>query len=254
MKQEVARALKVLDTEICKVEKKDVDDDDDDDSNIEFDIERLKRMMRECEALNNLDHPNIIKTFGFFFGDSTHEPAILLERCESNLKKRIKKISNKERISAIIDLSSAMKEVHSIGLIHRDLKLENILLDEKNKVKLSDFGLCTFIKNDEESLSRTQMAGSLKFMAPELVQGKTNYDEKVDVYAFGVVVFLILTKGEYPNISIGDVANGKQAQIPSSITKFSSQLIKNCWSFKSIDRPSFSEICDLLKGNEQKLI
>lgn len=88
VKQEVTRALKVLDTEICKVEKKDVDDEDEDDEpNIEFDIERLKRMMRECEALNNLDHPNIIKTFGFFFGDSTHEPAILLEHCESNLKK-----------------------------------------------------------------------------------------------------------------------------------------------------------------------
>ena len=98
------------------------------------------------------------------------------------------------------------------------------------------------------------MAGSLNYMAPELLQRKKNYDEKVDVYAFGVVVFLILTKGQYPDINIVEVGTGKQAPIPSSISKFSSKLIRDCWSFDSKDRPSFSEICGRLNGNERKLI
>lgn len=165
--------------------------------------------MQECEVLNRLNHPNIVKTFGFYFGDRSHPPLILLEHCESNLKKRIRKLTNEERTSAIVNLSLAMKKVHSVGIIFRDLKLENILFDKNNNVKMGDFGLCTLIKTEKETLSRTQMAGSLKFMAPELIQGRTDYDEKVDVYAFGVVVFMILTKGEYPNISIQDVGNGK---------------------------------------------
>lgn len=248
---EVIRQEKIA-KKVLIVENND-DESDEEEHCASINIERMKQLIKECEVLNSLNHPNIIKTFGFYFGDSTHEPAILLEYCQSNLKKRIKKLNDKERISVIVSLCSAMKEVHSVGIIHRDLKPENILFDENNNVKLSDFGLCTLIKNDE-TLSHTQMTGSLHFMSPELIQGRTDYDEKVDVYAFGVVLFLILTKGQYPEISIADVGAGKQAPVPSSITEFSSELIKSCWSAESKNRPSFAEICDMLEGNDQKLI
>ena len=162
---------------------------------------------------------------------STHGPSILLEFCASNLK-----------------------SVHSAGVIHRDLKLENILLDEDNHAKVSDFGLSGFIEQESGGWSRTQMVGTASYMAPELVQGRKDYDEKVDVYAFGVVVFMIVTKGERPGISAFDVGNGKKAAIPMSVSRFSRNLIEKCWSFKASDRPSFSEINDLLRGNEDKLI
>lgn len=214
----------------------------------------MRRFVLEYESINHLDHPNIIKAFGISFGDSTHSPAILLEYCVSNLKKMIKKMSDSERVSAIVDISSAMKEVHSVGIIHRDLKLENILVDDKNKIKVSDFGLCTLMTTDDDTKSRTQMTGTLVYMAPELLEGRTDYDEKVDVYAFGVVVYQILMKGEFPNIGIADVIKGKKADIPSSICSFSRNLINKCWSYKASERPSFDEICNTLKGNENKLL
>ena len=247
-------ALKVYYPEIVSEDNDDDDDDDADEGKVAINIENARRFLLEYESINQLDHANIIKAFGISFGDSTHPPAILLEYCVSNLKKKIKKLTNSERICAIVDLSSAMKEVHSVGIIHRDLKLENILLDENNKIKVSDFGLCTLMTVDNESKTRTQMTGTLKYMAPELVQEKTDYDEKVDVYAFGVVVFLILTKGEFPKISLADVGAGKKADIPSSISGFARDLINKCWSYEASDRPSFAEICDTLKGNEDKLI
>ena len=102
--------------------------------------------------------------------------------------------------------------------------------------------------------SRTQMAGAINYMAPELVQGRKDYDETVDVYAFGVVVFVILTNGERPDISSFDVGIGKKASIPSNSSEFSKNLIEKCWSFKASDRPTFSEINEMLRENKSKLI
>ena len=247
-------ALKVYYPELVSETKDDDDEDDEEEEKVVINFKNAKRFLLEYESINQLDHANIIKAHGVSFGDSTHLQAILLEYCASNLKKKIKKLTISERICAIVDLSSAMKEVHSVGIIHRDLKLENILVDKNNKIKVSDFGLCTLMTHDSETMSRTQMTGTLKYMAPELLQEKTDYDEKVDVYAFGVVVFLILTKGEFPKVGMADVILGKKAEIPGSISEFSSNLINKCWSYKASDRPSFSEICDSLKGNEDKLI
>ena len=98
------------------------------------------------------------------------------------------------------------------------------------------------------------MAGAINYMAPELVQGRKDYDEKVDVYAFGVVVFVILTNGERPDISSFDVGIGKKASIPSNIREFSKNLIEKCRSFKASDRPTFSEIKEMLRENKSKLI
>ncbi|KAK8871310.1 hypothetical protein M9Y10_007030 [Tritrichomonas musculus] len=253
--KETKFAMKVLDLETLDIaQKMEKETSVEDDENESKKMNQMIKFFQECEVLNGLDDINIVKTYGFFPGDCNEPPAIVLDYCESNLKKRIKDLSNDERIKIIFDVSSAMKKVHSFGIIHRDLKLENILLDSANVAKLCDFGLCTFIQNDDGSLSHSQMTGSLKYMSPELLNGRTDYDEKVDVFAFGVVVFLILTKGKYPDINFVDVANGKSAEIPSFITNFSSKLISDCWSYNSCDRPSFADICDRLKGNEHKLI
>ena len=248
--RETRFALKVYYPEIIC----DENDDEEEEEKIIVNANSMRKFLLEYESINQLDHANIVKAFGISFGDAKHPPAILLEYCASNLKEKIKELTNSERICAIVDISSAMKTVHSVGIIHRDLKLENILLDENNKIKVSDFGLCTLMTVDNESKSRTQMTGTLKYMAPELLQERSDYNEKVDIYSFGVVVYLILTKGEFPKIGFADVIAGKKADIPSTISEFSKSLINKCWSYKASDRPSFAEICDILKGNESKLI
>lgn len=212
-----------------------------------------QRFIREYEVLNELNHPNIIKVFGICNGDETHPPSIVLELCPSNLSCQIKSLNDIERISIIIEICSAMKEVHKAGIIHRDLKLENILLDKNNHVKLSDFSICTFFDNNG-SMNHTQMIGTLKFMAPEIILEQTDYNEKIDVYSFGVVFFLILTKGEFPKINIVDVGKGKKAEIPKFITEFSRDLINLCWSFDPKERPSFDDIYRNLTENKNKIL
>lgn len=252
-------ALKVLDTSICKLDKSEDNNSDimsgneeneeeDENNNIDFDYDKLKRFISEYDFLSSFDHPNIIKTFGFFPGDEKHDPSIILEYCPYNLKNCVKKLKDEERSRIIIQICDAMKFIHMHGIIHRDLKPENILLDSEKNVKLSDFGISKLIDLGTQFTSMTQMAGTLNFMAPELIRAK-DYDEKVDVYSFGVVVYIILMKGEYPNINVFDVYEGKKAEIPKEISEFSRNLIDKCWSSNPQDRPSFAQIYDSIKNN-----
>lgn len=105
-----------------------------------------------------------------------------------------------------------------------------------------------------QTQSKTKGIGTLKFMAPELLQEKTHYSEKVDVYSFGVVLFFVLTNGELPKINIVETAMGKKAKIPKEINEFSRDLINSCWSLKPEERPSFSEIIENIKNEKFKLI
>ena len=103
-------ALKVYYPELVS-ETKDNDDDDDEEEEekVVINFKNAKRFLLEYESINQFDHANIIKAFGIFFGDATPPPAILLEYCPSNLKKKIKKLSNSERICVIVDLIIKMQ-------------------------------------------------------------------------------------------------------------------------------------------------
>lgn len=243
-------ALKSLNINFI-IKKKENNEDEDEES---FDFDKIRRFFGEYDAINSLNHPNIIKTFGFFMGDKVNPPSILLEYCPHSLKSYIKKLGPSDRARVIVELSDAMEHVHRAGIIHRDLKPENILLDRQNHAKVSDFGLCTLIKLDTDTTSRTQMSGTLQFMAPELLQGRTDYDEKVDVYAFGVVVYFVVSGGEYPLFNLADIVNGKQFPIPSTFRSVTQKILNKCFAPSPNDRPSFKKLHEALKKFETKLI
>lgn len=85
-----------------------------------------------------------------------------------------------------------MEAFHTANVIHRDLKLENILIDEKGHVKVRDFGISSYVYIESQTQSKTAGIGTLKIIMPELLKESSNYDNKVDVYSFGVVMFFIL--------------------------------------------------------------
>lgn len=215
---------------------------------------QLKRLIQEYEILSSLHHPNIIRTLGFCYGDETHPPSILLQYCPYSLNKIIKDMSSIQKVCAIYEISSAMEAVHKNYLIHRDLKPENILIDEEGHVRLSDFGISCVVDKDNVNQSKTTGVGSIKFMAPELLNEETHYDNKVDVYSFGIVLFFILTGGEMPDIKLCDQTIGKKAEIPNCVNRVSKDLIKRCWQKDADDRPSFVEIVEFIQANNFNLI
>lgn len=216
-------------------------------------IEKFRYFMNEYEIMNMLDHPNILKTYGFFLSDEKLPPSILLEYCPMNLEKAVKeKILTKVQIVFYIyQIAEGMKYIHSQKVIHRDLKPSNILISKDGMIKICDFGISRLMTAEEQSL--THGIGTQKYMAPEIINEEP-YDEKVDVYSFGVLVYFIISGGELPNIKIRDVCLGKSADIPSSFPTLAQQLIEACWIYDTNMRPSFESICDILEQNNFDLI
>lgn len=217
-------------------------------------VSEWRKFLLEYEIIHGLNHPNIITALGFCFGDKTHSPSIILQFCPHDLADIIYEMDDFQRICAIYEICSGMEAVHAADLIHRDLKPANILIDEEDHVRISDFGLSRLVDITEQSGSMSKGVGTLKFMAPELLNESTHYTNKVDVYSFGVVLFSILTKGKMPNINMVDQASGKKAEIPEKVNDISKQLILKCWETDPDKRPSFTEIIEFIKTNNFKLI
>lgn len=94
----------------------------------------------------------------------------------------------------------------------------------------------------------------MQFMAPEILQGKTDYNEKVEVYSFGVVLYFIVSQGEYPKFNLADIVTGKSVSIPKTFRKLAQELLRRCLSPSPSDRPSFKKLYDALQKNKTKLI
>lgn len=227
------------------------DQDQEQEEEVKFDFEIVHKLFKEYEILNNLNHPNIINVFGFYNGDRNHNPAILLEYCKFNLEKVINDVDDIYLISFIYEICSAMRFVHDHNIIHRDLKMKNILVNIKKHIKICDFGISKIM--DLTTLtSMTHGIGTLAFMAPEIFNTENKYDEKVDVYSFGVVMYYILTKGLYPEFK--GTGQYKSLLLPQSINELSQSIIKRCWSILPEERPSFNEILYMIVNNNFMLI
>ena len=213
----------------------------------------FRHFMKEYEIMNMLHHPNIIETYGIFLSDEQNPPSILLEFCPKNLEEIMteKTHSKVKMIFIIYQIIEGMKYVHFRKIIHRDLKPSNILITKDFTVKISDFGIAKLMTMEQQLT--TGGVGTQKFMAPEIIN-EEKYDEKADVYSFGVLLFTILNKGILPDIRIRDIVLGKKAEIPSSFTNLARNIIDSCWNFQPEERPSFEQILNTLTSNNYNLI
>ena len=160
----------------------------------------LDMIRREVEILRLSQHPNIIKLYDFF--ETDQYVFIVIELLKGSdlvnySSKRNFKLSEPHIANIIIQMIKGVEYLHSIGVIHRDLKGENILmsdLSDNASLKLSDFGLSKIIGPTEKC---TESYGTLGYAAPELYLQKP-YDKSVDIWGIGVVGYTLLSKGMMP--------------------------------------------------------
>ncbi len=156
----------------------------------------LERVFREVKIARNISHPNLVKYYDIHqIGDFILISLELIKgrTLKDNLKE--KKFSEKEIKEIIKQIMAALDVLHREGIIHRDVKPENIFITEEGKIKLGDLGIVYLA--GEESLTKTgEAVGTLAYMAPEQFASKEP-TEKIDYYSLGILIYE-MSKGEVP--------------------------------------------------------
>ena len=172
-----------------------------------------ERFLREGRALAQLDHPGILKVHDF--GERGGRFYLLTEFVDGiDLRKLLAmgELAPGEAMRIVPPLCAALQYAHDHGVVHRDVKPENVLIDVDGNVKLADFGLARLV--GEAQLTRqSQVMGTPHYMAPEQFRA-ANVDHRADIFALGVVLYELLT-GQVP---AGDFAPPSQRQgVPRSL-------------------------------------
>ncbi len=160
-----------------------------------------ERFTREARALARLGHPNIVAVYDF--GQTNGMYFLMMEYVEGvNLRQSIQSggMTPAAALAIVPQICDALQFAHDDGIVHRDIKPENILIDKRGRVKIADFGLARILGRDHtvETLTAThQVMGTLKYMAPEQMEGAHEVDHRADIYSLGVVFYEMLT-GELP--------------------------------------------------------
>ncbi len=162
-----------------------------------------ERFRREAVAIARVKHPYIIDSFAY--GIAHGHPFIVLERLDGGSVKglldRLRKKRELLTVARAVEVTamtlSGLAAAHEAGLLHRDIKPDNLLLDRSGRVKLADFGLVKLVgstTSGEASLTMTgAMLGTPRYMAPEQCLYSKDVDARADLYGIGVTLFELLT-------------------------------------------------------------
>lgn len=163
----------------------------------------FKRFEREARVIAALDHPNIVKTYGF--GEHNGAYYLALEYVEGigldELLRSRGQLSLSDAVPLIQELAEALDFAHAHGIIHRDIKPSNIRLrqhddNETYQVVLMDFGIAK-MADDSSTLTGADAVGTIAYMSPEQFRESSTVDYRTDIYALGAVTYELLT-GEPP--------------------------------------------------------
>ncbi|GAB1604853.1 testis-specific serine/threonine-protein kinase 3-like [Argonauta hians] len=203
---------------------------------------------RELEFWPSLNHPNIIKFHETF--EEMHLVYMVLEyACRGDLLAHIQKygsLSEKRTKILTQQICQAIHYLHSKNITHRDLKLENLLLDDVGNIKITDFGFAK--RNYAGELSWT-FCGSKSYAAPEILLGKPYDPRKADTWAIGSILYIMST-GKMPfdeNKSIKSILEDQQKLVFPlyNYRKLSSNckdLLKTLFTFDYSQRPTVIEV------------
>ncbi|CAN8240756.1 unnamed protein product [Cochlearia groenlandica] len=211
----------------------------------------------EVSLLSRLFHPNIVQ----FIAACKKPPVYCIitdYMTQGNLRIYLNKkdpysLSIETVLRLALDISRGMEYLHSQGIIHRDLKSNNLLLNYEMRVKVADFGTSCLEKQCKETKGNM---GTYRWMAPEMIKEKP-YTRKVDVYSFGIVLWEIITtlhpfQGMTPVQAAFAVSQkNKRPPLSASFQPALAHLIKRCWSENPSKRPDFSNIVTVLEKYEE---
>jgi serine/threonine protein kinase len=252
-------------------------------------IKMLSLAMSEAKLMLSLRHPNVVQMYGVSvnYADIAVEVCTILELCQCSLQEHLTPPNAQLGWTAKAELckgvAAGMAYIHGQGIIHRDLKVGNVLITKDGTPKIADFGLSKLQEvqgesngvpaSDRDAAVRedehTSNVGTPVYMAPELMSddlGTLTYGPQVDVYAFGVLMYVVLSGGRPYTALVKSqgltvwglrdhILQGHRPDVDiKSLRSAPSKLVglmKKCWSQKPEDRPNdFKEIVAILNSEK----
>ncbi len=158
----------------------------------------LERFEREARIIARLEHPHIVPIYDYAEFDG--QPYIVMKFIEGGTLKRraIKEgIALDDMVRMMSMLADGLTYAHEMGVLHRDVKPSNILIDERDLPYISDFGLARIAQVGDSTISHDMMLGTPFYISPEQARGERDLSPATDVYAFAVILYELLT-GQAP--------------------------------------------------------
>jgi eukaryotic-like serine/threonine-protein kinase len=152
------------------------------------DVEKA-RFLREAKAASALNHPNVCTIFDI--NEENQEQFIVMEFVEGKtLRQMVPLKKSQTAIEYAIQIGDALEEAHSKGIIHRDIKPDNIMVNSRGQIKVMDFGLAK-LKGSSKLTKTSSTVGTPAYMAPEQIKGG-QVDARSDIFSFGIVLYEML--------------------------------------------------------------
>ncbi len=183
--------------------------------------EFLRRFKNESKAIAMLSHPNIVNVYDVSFGDLIQY--IVMEYIEGiTLKEFIENEGSlrwKDAVHFTVQILKALQHAHDKGIVHRDVKPQNIMVLSDGTIKVTDFGIARFSRSDQRTIT-DKAIGSVHYISPEQARGEKT-DEKTDIYSVGVMLYEMLT-GKLPfqaesAVSVAIMQLQRDPQLPTEI-------------------------------------
>jgi tRNA A-37 threonylcarbamoyl transferase component Bud32 len=183
----------------------------------------LDRFYREARAIASVDHPNIVRAYDIDQDEHLH--FLVMEWVDgTNLQDLIKKFGPLDPVRAchyIFGAAVGLQHAHEIGLVHRDIKPGNILIDRSGVVKILDLGLARLTHDVEDNLTRQNdenVLGTADYLAPEQAMDSHTVDIRADIYSLGAMFYFLLTGSPpFPEGSVAQKLIWHQNRPPQSI-------------------------------------
>lgn len=185
----------------------------------------LARFQQEAKAIAALNHPNIVRAYDIDNQGDTHY--IVMEYVDGDdlqtLVKKVGPLPYDKVADYISQAARGLQHAHDVGLIHRDVKPANLLVNSLGRVKLLDLGLALFSDDSQASLTmdfNDKVLGTADYLAPEQALNSHKVDHRADLYGLGCTMYFLLTGSPpFPDGTIAQRIAKHQSQMPNDIRK-----------------------------------
>lgn len=214
---------------------------------IALDTRGVEEFKTEYKTAFGLNHPNLLHAH--YFDTFEDRPYLVMPYCPNSAMDLIGHIDEPTMWRLLRDVASGLSYLHSLEIVHHDIKPDNILVDENGNFVITDFGISvkfrsTLRRNSARQLQKQERSGSIPYMGPEMFAEEAEAVNATDIWALGVTMYEMLN-GELPFFGQGGAMQMNGAQVPELLGDWSNNLkkvVKMCLAPQSWDRPSAQQL------------